>query len=51
MVDIWTTIFIGICNGLGTATGSYLATKYAIKHIDGLDQQVRELRKKKEEQQ
>lgn len=41
MVDVWSTIFLGICNGLGTATGSYLATKYAIKHIERIDSKVR----------
>jgi hypothetical protein len=49
MVDIITTVFTGICNGLGTATGSYLAVRYATKHIDKLDARLRERLNTKEE--
>lgn len=34
MVEIISMIFNGVWNGLGTATGSYFATKYAIKIWD-----------------
>lgn len=33
-MDIATTIFTGLCNGLGTASGSYLAIKYAVPHAE-----------------
>lgn len=33
-VDIWGTIFIGICTGFGSAVGNYFALKYAIQHLD-----------------
>lgn len=47
-MDVSTTIFTGICNGIGTATGSYIAVKYAIKHIDTLDRKIKTVGKKYE---
>ena len=40
MIDITSTVFLGVCNGLGTAIGSYLATRYAIKHIDYISKKL-----------
>jgi len=40
-IDISTTIFIGICNGIGTAIGSYLATKYAIQRLESISKRIK----------
>jgi uncharacterized protein YneF (UPF0154 family) len=34
MTDWITIIITGICMGFGTGIGSYLATRYAIKHLE-----------------
>lgn len=40
-MDILGTIFTGVCNGIGTGVGSYIATKYAVSHMQRIEEEVR----------
>jgi hypothetical protein len=42
MTDLFATLIIAVFTGAGTAIGNYLATRYALKHVDALDAKVRE---------
>lgn len=51
MVDVFGTVFIGLCTGFGSAVGNYFALKYAIQHMDKIPtvkDKIREAMKKEE---
>ena len=37
-----TLVVNGVCNGMGTGIGAYLATRYALKHVEVVEAKVKE---------
>jgi hypothetical protein len=38
-------IINGVCTGIGTGIGSYIATKYAIHHLQTVENKIRGVKK------
>jgi hypothetical protein len=41
----WLDLIVnGMCNGIGTAIGSYLAVRYAVSHVPRVEDHVKRIR-------